>query len=123
MSRPSTQNLTVDQLVERFAALGVEQSKAIDVDNNAKYARLFEQMRDVEEELKLRAGDQRRALVALYSYPNMQVRLAAAKATLATDPQVARQVIEAIATSTWPPQCYDARSCLRMLDEGAFVPN
>jgi hypothetical protein len=123
MSRPSMQNPTVDQLVERFAALGTEQSRAIDADNNTKYARLFELMRHVEEELKLRSGDQRRALVALYSYPNMQVRLAAAKATLATDPQVARQVIEAIATSTWPPQCYDARSCLRMLDEGAFVPN
>jgi Domain of unknown function (DUF2019) len=122
MIRPNLQSMTVDQLVERFAALGVEQSKAIDANNNEKYARLFEQMMDVEKEMKLRSGDQRRALMALYSYPNMQVRLAAAKATLATVPQAARQVVEAIAASTWPPQCYDARSCLRMLDEGAFRP-
>jgi uncharacterized protein DUF2019 len=122
MIQQNLQSMTVDQLVERFAALGVEQSKAIDADNNQKYAGLFEQMMNVEKEMKLRSGDQRRALVALYSYPNMQVRLAAAKATLATVPQGARQAIEAIAASTWPPQCYDARNSLWMLDEGKFVP-
>jgi hypothetical protein len=122
MIQQNLQSMTVDQLVERFAALGVEQSKAIDADNNKKYARLFEQMMNVEKEMKLRSGDQRRALMALYSYPNMQVRLAAAKATLATVPQGARQAIEAIAASTWPPQCYDARNSLWMLDEGKFVP-
>jgi Domain of unknown function (DUF2019) len=122
MIQQNLQSMTVDQLVERFAALGVEQSKAIDADNNQKYAGLFEQMMNVEKEMKLRSGDQRRALMALYSYPNMQVRLAAAKATLATVPQGARQAIEAIAASTWPPQCYDARNSLWMLDEGKFVP-
>jgi hypothetical protein len=122
MIQQNLQSMTVDQLVERFAALGVEQSKAIDADNNKKYAGLFEQMMNVEKEMKLRSGDQRRALVALYSYPNMQVRLAAAKATLATVPQGARQAIEAIAASTWPPQCYDARNSLWMLDEGKFIP-
>jgi hypothetical protein len=55
-------------------------------------------------------------------YPNMQVRLSAAKATLAVAPQAARQAIEAIAASTWPPQCYDARMCLWMIDEGKYVP-
>jgi len=123
MSKPSLQSRTVDLLVERFAALCVEQSKAIDEDDNKKYERFFWQMIDVEKELKGRSGDQRRALVALYSYPNMQVRLAAAKATLAIVPQAARQTIEAIAASTWPPQCYDARNSLRMLDEGAFKPD
>jgi hypothetical protein len=123
MSKPSLQSMTVDLLVERFAALCVEQSKAIDEDDNKKYERFFWQMIDVEKELKGRSGDQRRALVALYSYPNMQVRLAAAKATLAIVPQAARQTIEAIAASTWPPQCYDARNSLRMLDEGAFKPD
>jgi Domain of unknown function (DUF2019) len=100
MSKPSLQSMTVDLLVERFAALCVEQSKAIDEDDNKKYERFFWQMIDVEKELKGRSGDQRRALVALYSYPNMQVRLAAAKATLAIVPQAARQTMEAIAAST-----------------------
>jgi hypothetical protein len=52
----------------------------------------------------------------------MQVRLNAAKATLAVAPHAARQTIEAIAASTWPPQCYAARMCLAALDEGVFKP-
>jgi Domain of unknown function (DUF2019) len=116
------QTLTVDQLVERFATIGVEQDKADKDDDNAKYKRLFYQMSEVQKELKKRQGDQRRALVKLFDYPNMQVRLMAAKYALAPAPQAARQAIEAIAASTWPPQCYDARMCLRMLDEGKFVP-
>ena len=60
--------------------------------------------------------------MSVYGYPNMHVRLKAAKATLAVAPQAARQAIEAIAASTWPPQCYE-RMCLWMLDEGKFVPS
>lgn len=35
---------TVDQLVDRFAAIGVEQDKAEQAVDNAKYKRLFYQM-------------------------------------------------------------------------------
>jgi hypothetical protein len=79
-------------------------------------------MSDIQKELKTRPGDQRHALVALFDYPNMQVRLRATQYTLAVAPEAARRTIEAIAASTWPPQCYDARNSLRMLDEGKFVP-
>lgn len=122
MSRASLETLTIDQLVDRFAATGVEQDKADQVDDNERYNRLFSQMSDIQKELKGRPGDQRRALIVLFAYPNMQVRLMAAQYALAVAPQAARQVVEAIAASTWPPQCYDARMCLRMLDEGTFVP-
>jgi hypothetical protein len=122
MKRPRLQTLTVDQLIENYAAIGVEQYEALDADNTAKYNRLFDQKQEIEEELKRRAGDQRRALISLYNYPNMQVRLNAAKATLAVAPQAARQLVETIAASTWPPQCYDAGMCLEMLDQGKFVP-
>ena len=122
MMRPSLQSMTVDQLVERFAALGVEQDKAIAADDNVKYKRFFDQMSAIRDELKNRPGDQRKALLTLFEYPNMQVRLRAAQYTLAVAPEAARRSIEAIAASTWPPQCYDARNSLRMLDEGKFVP-
>jgi hypothetical protein len=79
-------------------------------------------MSAAESELKSRPDDQRTAVMALYGYPNMQVRLNAAKATLAVAPEAARQVVETIAASTWAPQCYDAGMCLWMLDEGRFVP-
>jgi Domain of unknown function (DUF2019) len=114
---------TVDQLLDRFAALGVEQDKAEQAEDNAKYRRLFSQMSAVQKELKCRTGDQRRALVKLFDYPNRQVRLMAAKYALGPAPVAARQAIEAIAASTWPPQCYDARMCLWMLDEGKFIPD
>jgi Domain of unknown function (DUF2019) len=121
MNRANLQTLTVDQLVERFAAIGVEQDKADKADDNAKYNRLFHEMSEVQKELKIRQGDQRRVLVKLFDYPNMQVRLMAVRYALAVAPQAARRVVEAIAASTWPPQCYDARTCLRRLDEGEFV--
>jgi hypothetical protein len=122
MISSNLQSMTVDQLVERFAALGVEQDKAIAADDNKKYNRFFYAMDALTKELKGRAGDQRKALVTLFDYPNMQVRLMAARYALAVTPQAARRVVEAIAASTWPPQCYDARNCLRRLDEGEFVP-
>ena len=79
--------------------------------------RLFRKLMDIEGELKSRPGDQRTAVMALYGYPDMQVRLNAAKATLAVAPEAARQVVGAIAASTWAPQCYDARMCLWKIDE------
>jgi len=121
MTNTVLQILTVDQLVDHFAVIGVEQDEAEQAEDNAKYRRLFYPMREVQKELKMRPGDQRRALVALFDYPNMQVRLMAAQYALAVVPQDARRTIEAIAASTWP-QCYDARMCLSVLDEGKFVP-
>jgi hypothetical protein len=122
MSEDNLQILTVDQLVGRFATIGVEQDEAEKAEDNAKYRRLFYQMSEVQKELKTRPGDQRRALVKLFDYPNMQVRLMAAQYALGVVPQDARRTIEAIAASTWAPQCYDARMCLGMLDEGKFIP-
>ncbi len=122
MRQSNLGDLTLDDLVERFAEIGVAQSKALDADDTIKFNRLFDTLMEVEKELKRRPGDQRKSLTTFYSYPNMQVRLNAAKATLAVAPQAARHVIELIAASTWPPQCYDARMCLSALDDGIFKP-
>jgi uncharacterized protein (DUF924 family) len=123
MTTDNLQNLSVNALVDRFATIGVEQYKAKDAEQDERYKELFYKMYDIQEELKRRQGDERRALIMLFDYPNMQVRLMAAKYALAVAPQAARRAIEAIAASTWAPQCYDARMCLHMLDEGTFVPN
>jgi len=79
-------------------------------------------MKAVDEELKRRAGDQRRALLALYNHPNMQVRLMAAKLTLAVAPDAARQMLRQIQEWGRQPQAGDAGMCLWTLDEGIFVP-
>ena len=72
--------MTVEQLVKRL-------DRAVRTDDNAKFRRLFWQMEAIEDELKVRKGDQRRALLQLYLHASVQVRLAAAKGTLAVAPE------------------------------------
>jgi hypothetical protein len=122
MKLAELQALTVAELVTRFGAIAIDQDKAIFDDNNRKYNRLFDQMQAVKDELKSRGGDQRRALVTLLEHPNFQVRLQAARATLAVAPEQSRRVIEAIAASRHFPQAGDAGMCLWALDQGIFVP-
>ena len=97
MKRIDIPEMTVEQLVERFAAIATDQDEAMRKDDNAKFTRLFWQMEAVEGELKARLGDQRRALLRLYDHPNTQVRLTAAKATLAVAPESARRLLQTIA--------------------------
>lgn len=75
--------LPVDQLVARFAAITVAQDDALLGHELAKIRRLYDRMIEVLDELKGRPGDQRDALMKLYEYPNMQVQLQAATFTLA----------------------------------------
>lgn len=121
MTNAGLETLTVEQLVARFAEIGVAQDNA--EDDNEEYARLFRQMETVRAALKSRPGDQRRALLALFDHKNMQVRLMAAKTTLAVAPKEARQMVDSIAASNWFPQAGDAGMCLMMLDRGTFVPD
>jgi hypothetical protein len=122
--------MTVDQLVERFAEIGVAQDKSleegedwIDGNVNHEFNRLFAQMREIDTELRLRGLDARLALQQLYRHPNIQVRLHAAKCTLGVAPDAARQVIQTIADSRWPPQAMDAGMTLVNLDKGRFKPD
>jgi Domain of unknown function (DUF2019) len=114
--------MTVEQLAEHFTALALDQDEATLDNDNAKFSRLFRQMENIERELKARSGDQRRALLSLYTHQNAQVRLMAAKATLAVTPEVARKKLEDIAKSHEFPQAGDAGMCLWALDEGIFKP-
>jgi nitrogen regulatory protein PII len=114
--------LSVAELLERFAAICVEQNKTLFSGGYAKFNRLFDQMVAVENELKIRPGDQRSALLALFDHPDMQVRLQAAKLTLAVAPEAARQMLERIKEWRRQPQAGDAGMCLINLDRGIFVP-
>jgi hypothetical protein len=122
VKRGGLTDLTVEELVERFTVIGVEQNKALLSDEIAKFNRLFDQMIAVESELKKRNGDQRRRLLLLFDHPDMQVRLNAAKATLAVAPHAARQMLERIKAWRRQPQAGDAGMCLINLDRGIFVP-
>jgi hypothetical protein len=91
-------------------------------DEIGKYNRLYDQMKGVREQLKSRPGDQRRALLPLYQHENWQVRLNAAHATLALEPEAGRQMLETIANSRHFPQAGYAGMSLSSLDRGIYKP-
>ena len=122
MKRLKLQDLSVDQLLERFTAIALEQDQALLMDEIARFNKLFDQMDAVKKELRSRSGDQRRALLALYDHPNIQVRLKAAVGTLAVEPESARKLLQTIAESREYPQAADAGMTLGELDRGIFKP-
>jgi hypothetical protein len=115
--------MSVRELVERFTDLALAQFQAELESDLAKQNKLIKQGWAIVGELKARAGDQRSALIRLYEHPNIQVRLNAARLTLAVAPTAAREVIQAIADSKKYPQAADAGMCLWALDQGIFKPS
>jgi Domain of unknown function (DUF2019) len=115
-------DISVTELVDHFAAAGLGQFKAELRNDIAKQNKCVEQAMAIAAELKSRPGDQRSALLQLYDHPNVQVRLNAARLTLAVAPATARDLIQAIADSKQYPQAGDAGMCLWALDQGIFKP-
>ena len=116
------QNPSVEELVALFVTIALEQEEAnIDFDTK-RFNRLFWEMDKVEGLLKAMPGDKRSALVPLLQHPNLEVRLRAAKSTLAVAPEAARATLEALRKITHTPQASDAGMCLSALDEGIFKP-
>jgi hypothetical protein len=122
MKKVDLSGVSDNDLVRLFAENTREQDKALLVGQTAKYNRLFDRMKDIHDELKRRPGDQRRMLIQLYKFPNMHVRLQAAKLTLAVAPLEARSQLQAIVDSKWFPQAGDAGMCLHNLDTGFYKP-
>jgi ParB-like chromosome segregation protein Spo0J len=122
MTTIALSKMSVEQLLARFADIGVAQDEALLGNEIGRFNRLFQGMQDIVQELKTRPGDQRRALLSLYTHPNMQVRLKAAKNTLAVAPTEARKLLEVISASEWQPQAGDAGMSLWNLDRGVFKP-
>jgi hypothetical protein len=123
MSRVQIQAMNVQQLVEHFIYIAVEQSDAAIVNNSAKYNRFYSQMDEVRNELKKREGDQRRALISLFDHPNAQVRLKAAITTLVLAPESSKQVLKNISDRNEFPQAAEANGILWGLEDGSFKPS
>ncbi|HEY9055985.1 MAG TPA: DUF2019 domain-containing protein [Aurantimonas sp.] len=119
---PQLTELTVDDIVREYIAIGLAQDRAIEADDTSTFNRLARRQFACEKELKLRTGDQRRALIPLLEHPNAQIRLNAAHATLVVAPLLARETLEAVAAWELGPQALDAGMAIQMLDEGRFVP-
>ncbi|MGO8845398.1 MAG: DUF2019 domain-containing protein [Methylocella sp.] len=123
MKQANLKSMTTDQLVDRFAEIGIAQDQALLYGEVGPFRKLYLQMKEVDTELRTRGKDARSALQRLYDHPNMQVRLQAAKRTLTVAPQAARQVIESISESDWFPQAGEAGMTLSNLESGLFKPD
>lgn len=122
MTPTSVKEMSVEQLVERFKTVALEQDKALKSDQIAKYNRLYGDMDIVVNELKRRPGDQRRELVRFLKDVNAQARLKSAIATLALTPDASRRVLQMISDLGENPQAPFARDILSGLDDGSYKP-
>jgi hypothetical protein len=122
MNNSALRNILTAQLVARFVQIGIKQDQALFDDKIGVFSQLYKEKAAIVSELKAREGDQRRALIELYSHPNLQVQLNAATATLAIDPAGARRVLEAIEASRMPDHALRAGMTLSALDDGTFKP-
>lgn len=122
MKRSSLSKMATEQLVQMFADMAVQQDFALLSRMQRKVNRIFWKLESIEDELKSRRGDQRSALLSLYGHKNMQVRVKAAKATLAIAPDAARAQLEAIRSSGWQPQALEAGMSLGFLEDGVYKP-
>jgi hypothetical protein len=123
MKRIDLTALTIEQLFERFAEIGVAQDHALLDGRIAQYNnRLYPQMEAVDTELRARGPGARLALMPLYKHPNVQVRLAVPIRTLGLAPDEAKAQLETISRLKWLPQGPDAGMCRSILDSGVFKP-
>jgi len=123
MKTPQLRNVPLRKLYERFIFASVDQHKSLVTGDHTHYNRLFEEVVAIEKELKRRGEDERRALVSLFSDPSAQVRLNAAIATLALEPEAARQALQLISDRNEYPQAPYARDMLWALDRGTYKPS
>jgi Domain of unknown function (DUF2019) len=122
MKQVALEDISVDQLVDRFVAITLGQFQASLYDKYAKYNRLYGEMIAVEQELKSRPGDQRTALIPLFAHSNPQVRLMAAESTLALAPTAARQTLQELWDQKEFPQAASAMGTLMALERGDRKP-
>lgn len=121
MTPGTLSTMKTDQLAGRFVNIALEQDQALRLDDIAKFNRLYGKMNDVVQELKARAGDQRRALLPLHAHPNAQVRLKSAIATLAIDLDASRRILQLISDNDEYPQAVHARGMIDALDRRTYV--
>ncbi len=119
-TKPNNEKIPI--LVDRFVRLAIAQDRALLEDDVARFNRLFDQIEAIKAELKACSGDQRSALLPLYTHANPQVRLKAAIAILAIAPGAAQDTLRKIIDQREYPQAAYARGMLRALEEGRFVP-
>ena len=116
-------SMTLSELVSAFRQIALDQSAAVDVNDTRRYNLLYDDYIAIEQELKSREGDQRRALAGLFDDRNAQVRMNAAFSALVVLPDEAKRTLRIIKDRSEYPQAADAWGMLDDLERGVFVPD
>jgi len=123
MKRRSTEEMTSRDIVVEFIENCKDDERAWDYSDVRGHDRLLARRTALVEELKRRDGDQRKTLLPLYRHESVQVRLMAARVTLAVAPREARAVLERIRDSRELPYALHAGMALFAVDEGIYTPS
>ena len=115
---PTVSRLSIEELLDRFALIGIKQREALNDSQIRTFNKLFREMAAIGKELRARGTDARLALLKLMTHPDIQVRLQAARFGYGADPKTARACIEEIANSNRFPQAGDAGMTITFLDDG-----
>lgn len=113
---------SLNVLIDEFAASAVRQAEAqedVEPGNEDDYEAVNREIAwgwEVRDEILLRGQDGVVELITLFSHPDMQVKLCAAKAIMDIEPLEARRMVEWIANEAYPPQSGDAGMCLLYID-------
>lgn len=118
-------DLTNDELVERYTQLSLKQFDALyeEEEGGARdYNRLYRAIHAIADVLRARGIEARRTLIPLLTHANAQVSLNAANELLAVAPAEAYAAMERLAESAPGPQRLRARMDLRFLAQGICPP-
>ena len=131
MKTPKLQELSNEQLAERFKQLSLQQGEAEMCNDMRTYSRRLYQLKDVSAELRRRGPEARRVLIPLLNCPRSagllnavaQCRYNAAYELLAVEPDRPRATLEEIANSISSQyQMALARGILEVLNNGTLKP-
>lgn len=133
MNDQNLQGMTVEALVQHFAAVAERLSKVnfelvspMDMpgreDFVAESEKLHAELNAIDTELRSRGREARLALLRLFESPTLEVRLQAANRSLGVAAPAARAQLEQIAKTGWT-EGIAARTTLGALDKGIFKPD
>jgi hypothetical protein len=123
MKQLNLNNLTDDELVERFIKAAKEQGYAV-LDSEVRRAnRMFHFIRAIDSLLRERGTKSRENLLPLLEHKDRFVRYYAAQALLGLVPERARAVIEWNAKYGFDAIAGDANGLLRAFDTGEYKPD
>jgi len=128
MKTPKLQELSNEQLAERFKLLSFQEAE--DACSPKYYQKAYDQLNRVIAELRRRGPEARRALIPLLDCQDnsrimsavAQCHYNAARELLVVEPARARATLEGLANSVTRSQMAQARRTLEVLNNGTFTP-